>query len=59
LQQEGFLFKGIRLCTPKYSTYEILIGEVHRGSLAGHNGENKTISMIREHHYWPRIGNDV
>ena len=49
LVQEGFLFKGTCLCIPKCSTHELLIREVHRGSLVGHCRENKTIIMPREH----------
>ena len=51
LVQEGFLFNGTRLCVPRCSTRELLIREVHRGSLAGHYGENKTLTMLREHYY--------
>ena len=44
LVQEGFLLKGTRLCIPKCTTHELLIKEVHGGSLGGHYGENKTRS---------------
>jgi len=46
------LFKGTQLCIPKYSTRMLLIREVHGGSLAGHFGELKTLTMLREHYYW-------
>ena len=59
LLQEGFLFKGTRLCIPKCSTRELLIREVHGGSLAGHFGEDKTLTMLREHYYWPGMDKDV
>jgi len=59
LLQEGFLFKGTRLYIPKCSTREVLIREVHGGLLAGYYGENKTITMLREHHYWSGMDQDV
>ena len=57
--QEGFLFTGTRLCVLKCSTRELLIREVHRGSLVGHYGENKTLTILREHYYWPVMERDV
>ena len=59
LIQDGFLFEGARLCIPKCGTRELLIREVHGGSLASHFGENKTIFMLKEHYYWPRMSKDV
>jgi len=59
LIQEGFLFNGIWLCVPRCSTRELLIREVHGGSLAGHYGENKTLIMLREHYYWLGMEKDV
>jgi len=51
LAQEGFLFKATRLCAPRCSIRELLITEVHGGSIAGHYKENKTLNMLREHYY--------
>jgi len=45
LVQEGFLFKSTRLCISKCSTHELLIQEVYGGSLVGHYGENKTLTI--------------
>jgi len=59
LVQEDFLFKGARLCISNCSTRELLIREVHAGSLAGHFGEDKTLIMLREHYYWPGMEKDV
>jgi len=59
LVQEGFLLKGTWLCVPKYSIRELLIREVHEGSLTSHSGENKAIIILREHYYWPGMDKDV
>ena len=57
--QDGYLFKGTKLCIPKAGTRELLIREIHSGSLAGHYGENNTLSMLQEHYYWPGMSKDV
>ena len=59
LVQEGFLFKSTRLCFPKCRTRELLIREVHNGSLACHYGENRTPTVLREHYYWLGLSKDV
>jgi len=59
LIQEGIVFTGMRLCVLNCSTRELLIKEVHRGSLAGHYGGNKTLTMLKEHYYWPVMERDV
>jgi len=51
LLQEGFLFKGPRLFILKCGSHELLIIEVHGGSLVRHYGENKLLTMLREHYY--------
>jgi len=57
--QDGHLFNSTRLCIPKSGTRELLIREVHNGLLTGHYGDNKTLSMLQEHYYWPRMWKDV
>ena len=52
-------FKGARLCVPKCGTRELLVREVHGGSLAGYYGENKTLMVLKEHYYWPSMDKDV
>jgi len=44
--QDVHLFKSTRLYMPKSSTQELLIREEHSGSLAGHYGENKMLSIL-------------
>jgi len=59
LIQEGYLFKGARLCVPKCGTIELLVREVYGGSLADHYGENKTSPVLKELYYWPSVDKDV
>ena len=59
LLQDGYLFKGMRLCIPKCETRELLIKEVHGGSLVGHYGQNKALIMLMGHYYWLGMSKDV
>ena len=53
--EEGFLFKGSRLCSRKCGFSELLVQELHEGALAGHLGVEKTCAMLKEHYYWPHM----
>lgn len=53
--QEGFLFKGNRFCVPKCSNRELLVREAQRGGIVGHFGTNKTLAILQEHFYWPKM----
>ena len=57
--QDGFLFKGNRLCIPKHPVRELLVREAHGGGLAGHFGVTKTLEVLKEHFHWPRMQGDV
>ena len=57
--QDGFLFKGNRLCVPKHAIRELLIREAHGGGLAGHFGVTKTLEILKEHFFWPKMLQDV
>ncbi|XP_074302886.1 uncharacterized protein LOC141637221 [Silene latifolia] len=57
--QDGFLFKGNQLCVPKHQVRELLIREAHGGGLGGHFGVTKTMEVLKEHVYWPRMLKDV
>ncbi|KAI4313074.1 hypothetical protein MLD38_037849 [Melastoma candidum] len=58
-QVNGFLFRDSKLCIPKSSTRELLIREVHGGGIVGHFGVDKTLAMLQEHFYWPRMEKQV
>jgi len=59
LIHDGHLFKGTCLCVPKSGTREILVHEVHGGSLAGHYDGNKTLIMFEELYYCPGMSKTV
>src|SRR5215813_235279 len=58
-KQEGYLFNGSRLCVPSCSMRELLVREAHGGGLMGHFGIAKTLDMLSEHFYWPKMKRDV
>jgi len=57
--QEGYLFKDNRLCVPRCSTRELILREVHGGSLANYFGEDKTYLMAKEHYFRPHMLKDI
>nr|GEV75917.1 RNA-directed DNA polymerase [Tanacetum cinerariifolium] len=56
---DGYLFKSVRLCIPLCSLREAIILEGHAGGLAGHFGRDKTLALLREQFYWPKMKRDV
>ena len=45
--QEGFLFKGNKLCIPKAPIQKLLVKKVHGGGMLGNFDINKTIYMLK------------
>lgn len=58
-RHEGFLFKEKTLCIPQCSLREAIIWESHDGGLAGHFGRDKTVALVKETFYWPRMERDI
>ena len=58
-RDDGFLFKEGKLCIPQGSTRELLIKEAHGVDLMGNFGIAKTLAILQEQLYWPKMKRDV
>ncbi|KAL0411708.1 UNVERIFIED_CONTAM: Transposon Ty3-G Gag-Pol polyprotein [Sesamum latifolium] len=56
---DGFLFRANQLCVPNCSIRLLLMKEAHFGGLMGHFGISKTLGVLSEHFYWPKMRRDV
>ncbi|XP_071939171.1 uncharacterized protein [Coffea arabica] len=56
---KGFLYYKDKLCVPKSSMRTLLVIESHGGGLMGHFGIAKTLMILQEHFFWPRMRSDV
>ena len=56
---DGYLFKESRLCVPLSSMHELLVREAHGGGLMGYFGVVKTLDVLHEHFYQPKMKKDV
>nr|GEX38191.1 reverse transcriptase domain-containing protein [Tanacetum cinerariifolium] len=56
---DGYLFKGARLCIPLCSLREAIILKGHASGLAGHFERDKTVALLPEKFYCPKMELDV
>ena len=56
---DGYLFKANRLCVPNCSLRHSIIMEVHDGGLGSHFGRDKTLALVEERFFWPKMLKDV
>ena len=56
---DGYLFKENRLRVPASSLRELLLHEAYGGGLMGHFRVAKTLYVLHEHFYWPKMKRDV
>ncbi|XP_017637300.2 uncharacterized protein LOC108479297 [Gossypium arboreum] len=52
-------YKKGKLCISQSFVRELLVLEAHGGGLMGHFGIAKTLAMLQEHFFWPRMKWDV
>ncbi|XP_022891978.1 uncharacterized protein LOC111406839 [Olea europaea var. sylvestris] len=58
-KHDGYLFRENKLCVPNCSMRELLVREALSGGLMGHFGIAKTLEILTEHFYWPKMKVDV
>ena len=58
-RHDDYLFRDNKLCVPNCSMRELLVREAHSGGLMGHFGVKKTLDMLHEHFYWPKMRRHV
>lgn len=56
---DGYLFNNNRLCILDCSFHWKIIKEVHDGGLSDHFGQDKTVALLNDHFFWPRMMKDV
>ena len=54
-----YVVQGKSIVYSKEFYEDNLIKEKHSGGMARNFGRDKTISIIREHYFWPQLSRDV
>ena len=57
--RNGYLTKEGCVCIPAGSMRQFIIQELHGGGLAGYFGNDKTLSLVSDHFFWPKMRRDV
>ena len=57
--ERGYLFRASKLCIPRSFINLLLVREAHYGGLMGHFGIDKTLGILTDHFYWPKMKHDV
>ena len=55
---DGYLFRENRLCVPNSSMRKLLVHEAHGGGLMGHFGVRKSLDVLHELFFWPKMKRD-
>ena len=58
-KNNGYLFKENKFCVPNSSMRNLLVREAHSGGLIDHFGVKKTLEILHEHFYWPKMKKGV
>jgi len=56
---DEYLFRENRFCVPNSFMREMLMYEAHRGGLMDHFGVRKTLDVLHEHFFLPKMKQDV
>lgn len=51
----GLLFPGKQLCIPNCSLRQKLVEEIHTSPLSVHVGRDKTMDLLEDKYYWPKL----
>lgn len=54
--QDGFLFRGLKLCIPESRLHLKIIQELHN---EGHVGRDRTLHLVSNSYFWPSMRKEV